>query len=111
MRISDWSSDVCSSDLRDAILKAPCAHPHPFPNMVAAHRTRTEMQDAVRVVRKDLIDRHDRNVTSVAQRCTAASVGLHERHVARRRSPHATGLTDEVWRPSLHIFGDIFLSE
>src|SRR3546814_10456585 len=49
---------------RDAILKAPCAHPHPFPNMVAAHRTRTEMQDAVRVVRKDLIDRHDRNVRS-----------------------------------------------
>src|SRR3546814_6324651 len=72
---------------RDAILKAPCAHPHPFPNMVAAHRTRTEMQDAVRVVRKDLIDRHDRNVTSVAQRCTAASVGLRsEEHTSELHS-------------------------
>src|SRR3546814_2080393 len=30
---------------RDAILKAPCAHPHPFPNMVAAHRTRTERSE------------------------------------------------------------------
>src|SRR3546814_17134510 len=47
---------------RDAILKAPGAHPHPFPNMVAAHRTGTEMQDAVRVVRTDLIRSEERRV-------------------------------------------------
>src|SRR3546814_18957379 len=32
MRISDWSSDVCSSDLvggcRDAAVRAQCVHPH-----------------------------------------------------------------------------------
>src|SRR3546814_3024948 len=40
MRISDWSSDVCSSDLRGArltqLLKQPQFHPMPFEEQTAS---------------------------------------------------------------------------
>src|SRR3546814_13641756 len=42
MRISDWSSDVCSSDLRVAIAKSHDRMGRPLPSWQGCHRVRTD---------------------------------------------------------------------
>src|SRR3546814_7833706 len=54
MRISDWSSDVCSSDLRDL----PAAPPGPFPPAVAFRCHAADAAPAAAPPERRLVGRH-----------------------------------------------------
>src|SRR3546814_7139833 len=54
MRISDWSSDVCSSDLRDGVVELQ--HPHLRLGLVAAGRLQPHLGHAEQPVQQRLVD-------------------------------------------------------
>src|SRR3546814_19898029 len=61
MRISDWSSDVCSSDLDPVYVKTTCFDPFPFPDPPEALKARIrDLGERLDAQRKAVLEKHER---------------------------------------------------
>src|SRR3546814_9205019 len=92
MRISDWSSDVCSSDLREFELVVSRVERHEQVEHLVEHFLRAPVGPV------DLVD-HDNRAQAQRQRLAGDELGLRHRSEERRVGKERVSTVRSRWTP------------